>query len=118
MIHSATLEAMLDSINHPIVFVDNDHVIRYLNRPARKRYYEQRGFKDLIGRSLFDCHKAASCERIRDIHRRLREGESEVFLTVNENGEHITVVGVRDEHGRLLGYFERFEPVGGPAHPA
>ena len=35
-------EAIFDSINCPIVFVDNNHFIRYLNKGAKIRYYERR----------------------------------------------------------------------------
>ncbi len=57
-------EAILDSINSPIVFVDNTHTIRYLNEAARIRYYEERGYANLIGKSLFDCHHPASQQAI------------------------------------------------------
>jgi DUF438 domain-containing protein len=101
-------EAILDSIDNPIVFVDNNHIIRYLNKAARIRY-EKRGYADLIGKSLFDCHNQASTESINRIHDRLLAGEATVFLKVNKDQERITVVGVRSNAGQLLGYYERFE---------
>jgi len=101
--------AILDGISSPIVFVDNDHVIRHLNKAARVRYYEKRGCRDLVGKSLFDCHNLTSQEEIKYLHERLLAGESEIFLNVNKEYEKITVVGVRDAGGRLLGYYERFE---------
>lgn len=104
-----TYEAIFDSINSPIVFVDNEHIIRYLNRYARIRYCEKRGYADLVGMSLFDCHNPASNEQIIRIHARLLAGEHEIFLKVNREQERITVVGVRDADGQLLGYYERFE---------
>lgn len=100
--------AILDKISHPIVFVDNNHVIQYLNEPAQKRYYEQRGYSELIGKSLLDCHNAKSKNKILAIHQKLKEGESEICIGVFR-GEKITVVGVRDSEGELIGYFERFE---------
>ena len=33
------LEAILDSYPYRVVFVDCDHVIRYLNRAAKYHYY-------------------------------------------------------------------------------
>ena len=102
-------EALLDSINSPIVFVDNDHIIRYLNKAARIRYYEKRGYSDLIGKSLLECHNPVSQEQIRLIHKRLLAGEDEIFLKVNKDKEKITVVGVRKADGQMLGYYERFE---------
>jgi hypothetical protein len=42
------------------------------------------------------------------IHQQLKEGINEVCTGVFK-GERITVVGVRDPKGELIGYFERFE---------
>jgi PAS domain S-box-containing protein len=103
-----TYEAILDSVDSPIVFVDNDHIIRYLNKAAKIRY-EKRGYSDLMGKSLFDCHSPASAESIKRIHERLLTGETAIFLKVNKDQERITVVGVRSAAGQLLGYYERFE---------
>jgi hypothetical protein len=108
MISMDTCLAIIDKISHPIVFVSNVHVIQYLNKLAQKRYYEQRGYSDLIGKSLFDCHNSISKNKIIAIHQQLREGTDEVCIGVFK-GEKITVVGVRDPQGELIGYFERFE---------
>jgi hypothetical protein len=115
-------EATLDSIDSPIVFVDNGHIIRYLNKVAYIRY-ERRGFSNLVGKSLFDCHNPESKEYIKRIHERLFAGETTIFLKVNKDQEKITVVGVRDADGQLVGYYERFEKateptVGGNGKPA
>ena len=104
-----TYDAILDSISSPIVFVDNNHTVRYLNKAARIRYYEKRGVSDLIGKSLFDCHSLLSERTIRDIHARLQAGEDEIFLKVDQDRLKVTVVGVRDPEGKLIGYYERFE---------
>jgi len=112
MISRDTDLAILDTINHPIVFVDTDHVIRYLNKPAMKRYYEVRGYSDLIGKSLFDCHNEDSRKHIIALYERLQAGENEIFLKIgkfNKFNEKITVIAVRDKDGALLGYYERFE---------
>lgn len=50
------MEGILNAYPYPIVFVDNDYVIRFLNRFARYHYYKERGYGDLIGKSIFDCH--------------------------------------------------------------
>ena len=42
------LKGILDSYPYPIVFVDNDYIIRYLNRYAQYHYYQERGYRDLI----------------------------------------------------------------------
>jgi PAS domain S-box-containing protein len=102
-------EAILDSIDSPIVFVDNKHIVRYLNKAAKSRYYEKRGYSNLIGKSLFGLHKPASKEAIKSLHKRLMAGENEIILQENKSKEKITVVGVRTIDGQLIGYYERFE---------
>ena len=107
-------EALLDTINSPIVFVDNDHVICYLNKAAKIRYYEKRGYSELLGKSLFECHNAESEKKVKQIHSKLLDGENEVFLKVTDDNETITVVAVRDATGKLMGYYERFEKTAEP----
>lgn len=102
-------QAILDSIHHRIVFVDNDHIIRYLNQKAREWFYEKRGFSNLIGKSIFACHQPASCARLQELYNRLQQGEDEVFVKITAQKEKASMVAVRDTEGRLLGYFERFE---------
>ena len=46
---------ILDSVPYRIVFVDTDHIIRYMNREAKHHYYTVRGYGDLIGKSIFEC---------------------------------------------------------------
>ena len=104
-----TYKAILNSINSPIVFVDNDHIIQYLNKSAKVRYYKNQGYSDLIGKSLFECHNPASKESIIMLHRRLLDGENEIFLKVSEDKLKVTVIGVRDIEGKLIGYYERFD---------
>ncbi|MGE0086237.1 MAG: PAS domain-containing protein [Desulfococcaceae bacterium] len=104
-------EAILDSVGTAIVFTGNDHIIRYANRAAGIRY-GKRGYPDLIGKSLFECHSPASQEQIRQLHARLMAGEDEIFLKINSEKEKITIVGVRDAGGQLIGYYERFEKTG------
>lgn len=102
-------EALLNSISSPIVFVDNDHVIQYMNKAAEIRYYQKRRYSNLIGKSLFDCHNPKSENQIKQIHSKLLAGKNEIFLKVNDDNEKITVIAVRDNTGNLIGYYERFE---------
>jgi hypothetical protein len=57
---------------------------------------------------LFQCHNSITKNKIIAIHQQLREGTDEVCIGVFK-GEKITVGGVRDPKGELIGYFERFE---------
>ena len=103
-------KGILDSYPYPIVFVDNDYIIRFLNKRARYHYYEERGYSDLMGKSLFDCHdNPESAKRICQIYEGIRRNGKEVFLNVNVRNERIYIQGVRNDAGEWIGFFERFE---------
>jgi len=96
----------MDSLKDPFLFADNNHIIRYMNQPA-KTYYSL-GEK-LIGRSLLDCHNRDSQLLILGIHQKMGEGLDEELITDNEH-HRIYMRAVRDRSGNLLGYYERYEP--------
>jgi DUF438 domain-containing protein len=100
---------ILDSIPYPIVFVDTDHIIRYMNMEAKHFYYNRRGYSDLIGKSLFECHNEKSKAMIIDAVEKLKNHANEKFLGVNIRNERFYLNPVRNENGELIGYFERFE---------
>jgi DUF438 domain-containing protein len=100
---------VLDAIPYPILFVDMEHIIRYLNKTAKFHYYQTRGYSELNGKSLFDCHNDESKEKILAAVESLKKHSNEVCLGVGVNNQRIYVNPVRDEHGNLVGYFERFE---------
>jgi len=100
------LSNLLDSLKEPYLFVDTDHVVRYLNRSALAHYEQGAG---LLGTSIFDCHNAESNAMIREVFAALLAGEEERLITDNEK-HRIYMRAVRDEHGELIGYYERYEP--------
>lgn len=102
-----TMRALLNSIKDPIVFVDNDHIIRFLN-DAGIINYAKWGGAELIGKSIFDCHNDTSCAMIREIFTAMQNGEQERIISKKET-KRIYMRAVRDEDGLLLGYFERYE---------
>ena len=106
MIDVSLMTALLDSIKHPVVFVGTDHVIRYMNRPAIAHYEEGEA---LLGRSVLDCHNQASQRQIVEIAAAMQAGEDERLITDNEK-HRIYMRAVRAADGRLLGYYERYEP--------
>ncbi|MGC8493268.1 MAG: PAS domain-containing protein [Syntrophobacteraceae bacterium] len=103
------LAYILDALPYPIVFVDGDHTIRYMNKAAEYHYYAQRGYNQLIGKSVFECHSPRSQEKIREAVEKLRNHGQEIFLAVAVNNQRIYINPVRNENGDLIGYFERFE---------
>ena len=48
------LESILDAYSYEIVFVDRQHIVRYMNKTAKKRY----GDRVQINQSLFNCHNS------------------------------------------------------------
>lgn len=100
---------ILDSIPYRIVFVDKDHIIRYLNKEAKHHYYEVRGYDDLIGKSIFDCHTEAAKEALKKAVQKLENHGNEIYLGVSVYNERKYINPVRNEKGELIGYFERFE---------
>lgn len=113
MLDPTTLKALLDSIVDPIVFADNEHIIRYVN-PAAERKFGEDGWTDLVGKSLMHCHNADSQSQILVNHEKLLAGSEEVFEALSNNGKKkIYARAVRDGSGELLGYYERYEPYDG-----
>jgi hypothetical protein len=100
------LQRLLDSWNEPLVLVDTDHTILYMNAPAKTRYAE---WGNVIGKSIFHCHNDKSCRIIKDVFKKLQDGHEEVLFADNSKGR-AYMRGLRDEDGSLLGYYARSEP--------
>ena len=100
------LALIFDSWNESVVFVDTNHIIRYMNAPARMHYAK---WGDVLGKSIFDCHNPDSCQMIRDCFIRLQNGIEEILFADDEK-HRVYMRGVRDNRGKLIGYYERYEP--------
>jgi DUF438 domain-containing protein len=106
MIDAALIAALLDSVKEPVLFADSEHKIRYMNKAAIAYYPEG---ESLIGRSLLDCHNESSQQIIVETLAALKGGDEEGLITQNEKHS-VYMRAVRDSEGRLLGYYERYEP--------
>ncbi len=109
MVKVEMLESILNAYPYPIVFVDNDYIIRFMNKNAKYHYYEERGYHDLIGQSLFNCHNEKSKEHIIKAYEGIKSNGKEVFVGVSTRNLRIYMQGVRDSKGEWIGFFERFE---------
>ena len=98
------LSAILDSLTEEVVFVDNEHIIRYVNLAGKKKYAK---FDDILGKSVFACHNQRSVEIIKKCYTKLQAGEEDILFSDNEK-RCVYMHAVRDERGQLLGYYERF----------
>jgi PAS domain-containing protein len=106
MIDPATLAAILDSIQDPVLFADVGHTTRYMNRAAIAHYKEGEA---LIGRSLLDCHNERSRAIMKEVLLALEAGEDERLIT-DDAKRRIYMRAVRSPGGALLGYYERYAP--------
>ena len=106
MINASFMAALLDSLKDPILVADTDHVTRYMNKAAIAHYDEG---ESLIGRSLLDCHNELSQQMMKEILAEMHKGLDERLITDNEK-HRIFMRVVRDPGGRVLGYYERYEP--------
>lgn len=100
------LYGILDAYAYEIVFVDREHIVRYMNKTAKQRY----GERVKIGNSIFNCHNENSKGKIEEFLKRADQGEDEMFELLNgKTGEREFFVPVRDQDGSVIGYFERHE---------
>ncbi|SBW04206.1 conserved hypothetical protein [uncultured delta proteobacterium] len=104
------LESILNSFAYPIVFVDKDYIIRFMNRYAKYHYHQERGYGELLGKSVFDCHDyPASNEMIKKAFEKMQKDGKDYFVGVNVRNQRVYMQGVRDAKGELTGFIERFE---------
>ena len=108
MIDDGTLKAILDGLKDEVVFVDTEHMIRYMNKAAIEFYKEGVA---LVGTSLLDCHNEESNKMILEMFDRVNIGEDEILFSQKED-PWIYFRAVRDSTGELLGYYERYTPPG------
>ncbi len=68
-------------LNCAITVCDRNGILLYMNEKSQ-RTFEKWGGKDLIGKSLFDCHSPQSVDTI---HRLMNNSESNAY-TIDKNG--------------------------------
>ncbi len=101
-------EILLDNLNEPVIFVDMDHTITYMNKSAKKRL---QGGERLPGTSVFDYYNEKLNQQIIDIFEKMKFGLSGELIENNEN-HRLFVKCVNDNNNKMIGYFLRYEPPG------
>ena len=102
--------SVLEQDRAAVVICDLNHTIVYMN-PAAVQAQANNGGEKLIGRSLLDCHNAASVEKIKQIVEWFSADVSHNLVytfhnpTQNKDGY---MVALRD-NGQLIGYYEKHE---------
>ena len=99
-------ESLLNSIKDPILVADTNHIVQYMNNAAVQHYEEG---DSLMGSNLLFCHNEESQKMMIEILAKMQNGLEEELITDNEKYR-IFMRAVRDESGKLIGYFERYEP--------
>ncbi len=97
--------SLLNSIKDPVLVADTNHIVQYMNKAAINHYEEG---ENLMGSNLLLCHNDESQEMMIDILAKMQNGLKEELITDNEKYR-IFMRAVRDESGKLIGYFERYE---------
>lgn len=98
---------ILNSLIQPISVADVNHVLIYMNDAAHE-HFKNYGGRSLLGKSVFDCHKDASKKRILEIFEKMQNGLNEESIR-DDDVRKICMRAVRDEQGRLIGYYERYK---------
>jgi PAS domain-containing protein len=107
MIDAGFMSALLDSLKDPVLVADPEHTVFYMNRAAIGHYKEG---ESLLGRSLLECHNERSCRMIVEILAAMQQEGVEEQLITDDEEHRIFMRAVREPGGRLLGYYERYEP--------
>ena len=104
-------KSVLEADRSAVVICDLEHTIIYMNPVAINRYGKWGG-KDLIGKSLLDCHNEKSRESINKVLDWFKASKDHnivyTFHNVKENKD-VYMVALRNDAGELIGYYEKHE---------
>lgn len=104
-------KSVLDNDESPVVICDLQHTVLYMNPVAIVRYAGFGGEK-LLGKSLMNCHPSAAQGKIRQVLAWFAEDatHNRVYTFYNEQeNKDVYMVALRDEDGKLIGYYEKHE---------
>ncbi len=101
------IEALLDSINVDISFVDAEDRVTYFNSPKEGRIFPRT--KMDIGRKVQNCHPPRSLDKVNAILEGFRSGtrnDASFWINVGDRFIKIDYFPVRDADGTYLGTVE------------
>ena len=104
-------KSIVDDLDYEITLIDLEHTIVYMNKESIRRY-AHRGGEKLVGQSLFGCHNERSKMLIEKFVDMLKADDSlhEIRMAYNpKHDETNYIIAVRDEDGKLIGYYERHD---------
>ncbi len=104
-------KSVLEQDKSAIVICNLQHEIIYMN-PAAAVHYERYGGRELLGKSLLDCHNAQSKEKIRQVAAWFASSASNNLVYTYHNtkqNKDVYMVALRKDDGSLIGYYEKHE---------
>ncbi len=104
-------KGIVDADRCAVVICNLEHEIIYMNPAACARYVKWGG-AELVGKSLFDCHNAASREMIHKVAAWFQESSDHNIIYTSRNekeNKDVYMVALRNEVGELIGYYEKHE---------
>ena len=104
-------KSVLEADRAAVVICDLEHTIIYMNPVAIERYAKWGG-KDLMGKSLMNCHNEKSREMIEKVIDWFKASKDNnivyTFFNEKENKD-VYMVALRNDEGNLIGYYEKHE---------
>ncbi len=104
-------KSVLEADRAAVVICDLEHTIIYMNPVAIERYAKWGG-KELMGKSLLDCHNEKSRDMINKVLDWFRRSKDNnivyTFFNAKENKD-VYMVALRNDEGDLIGYYEKHE---------
>ena len=104
-------KSVLEQDRAPVLLCDVEHTVIYMNKAAALRY-EKRGGYDLVGKSLMRCHSPKTQEIIASVVAWFAKSADNNIIFESRNDEEnkdVYMVALRDEDGKLIGYYEKHE---------
>ncbi|MCR4703376.1 MAG: PAS domain-containing protein [Saccharofermentans sp.] len=104
-------KSVLEADRAAVVICNLEHTIIYMNPVAIERYAKWGG-KDLMGRSLLNCHNDKSREMIMKVLEWFKASKDNdlVYTFYNEKeNKDVYMVALRNDYGDLIGYYEKHE---------
>ena len=103
--------SVLEADRAAVVICDLEHKIIYMN-PASIERYRKWGGRDLLGKSLLNCHNEKSREMIMKVIDWFRKSEENNVMYTHYNQKEnrdVYMIALRNEAGDLIGYYEKHE---------
>ena len=100
-------KSIIDQDRAPVVICNLEATVLYMNPAAISRYHG-----DLTGKSLKHCHNAESNRKIDRVLDWFSADKAHSIVYTSRNDKEnkdVYMVALRDENGKLIGYYEKHE---------